>query len=59
VNKTVFIDGQEGTTGLEIHERLAHRADLTLLQIAPDKRKDPAVKREIGERARTWPRSKP
>jgi N-acetyl-gamma-glutamyl-phosphate reductase len=51
VKKSIFIDGQEGTTGLEIHERLARRADLTLLQISPEHRKDPAAKRDIAERA--------
>ena len=39
----IFIDGQEGTTGLEIHERLRGRADLELLEIGADSRKDPAV----------------
>lgn len=41
---TVFVDGQEGTTGLRIHEYLAQRADIQLLKIAADKRKD-AVER--------------
>ena len=36
----IFIDGQEGTTGLQIHDRLAARDDLELLTIADDKRKD-------------------
>ena len=36
----VFVDGQEGTTGLRIHEYLAQRADIEVLSIAPDRRKD-------------------
>jgi N-acetyl-gamma-glutamyl-phosphate reductase len=36
----VFVDGQEGTTGLRIHEYLAQRADIEVLRIAADKRKD-------------------
>ncbi len=44
---TVFVDGQEGTTGLEIYERLAGRADLELLRIAPDKRKDAEARRAL------------
>ena len=36
----VFVDGQEGTTGLRIHEMLARRPDVEVLRIAPDKRKD-------------------
>ncbi len=34
-----FVDGQEGTTGLRIHEMLARRADVEVLRIAPDRRK--------------------
>jgi N-acetyl-gamma-glutamyl-phosphate reductase len=37
---TVFVDGQEGTTGLRIHEVLAGRRDVELLKIDADKRKD-------------------
>ena len=37
---TVFVDGQEGTTGLRIHEYLAQRSDIEVLRIAADKRKD-------------------
>ena len=43
----VYIDGNSGTTGLRIHERLAARADVTLLSLPEEKRKDPAAKKEI------------
>ena len=39
-----FVDGQEGTTGLRIHEYLAQRPDIEVLRIDADKRKD-AVER--------------
>jgi len=42
--KKVFVDGQEGTTGLEINERLLKRDDVEILKIDSDKRKD-AVER--------------
>ena len=35
-----FVDGQEGTTGLRIHEYLAQRDDIEVLRIDADKRKD-------------------
>ena len=41
----VFIDGQAGTTGLEIAGRLKARGDITLLEIADAERKDPARRR--------------
>jgi len=36
----VFVDGSEGTTGLEINERLNKRDDVEILRIDPDKKKD-------------------
>ncbi|MBD5113387.1 MAG: N-acetyl-gamma-glutamyl-phosphate reductase [Ruminococcaceae bacterium] len=36
----VYIDGQEGTTGLKILERFKDRNDIELLRISEDKRKD-------------------
>ena len=44
---TVFVDGQEGTTGLRIHEYLAQRPDIEVLRIAPDKRKDDAERARL------------
>ncbi len=40
----VFIDGQVGTTGLEIAERLHNRADIELLTIAEADRQDPEAR---------------
>jgi N-acetyl-gamma-glutamyl-phosphate reductase len=44
---TVFVDGQEGTTGLRIHEYLAQRADVEVLRIAPERRKDTAERARL------------
>lgn len=37
----VFIDGDQGTTGLQIHQRLQGRADLKLVTLPADRRKNP------------------
>ena len=43
----VYIDGKEGTTGLQIYDRLAARSDIDLLLIDEDKRKDPAERKKL------------
>lgn len=43
----VYIDGQEGTTGLKILERFEGRNDIELLRIDEDKRKDPQERKKL------------
>ena len=43
----VFVDGQEGTTGLRIHEYLAQRSDIEVLRAAPELRKDTAERARL------------
>jgi len=42
----VFIDGDQGTTGLQIHERLRDRTDLKLSTLPAEERKDPQRRAE-------------
>lgn len=43
----VYVDGQEGTTGLQIHELLARRGDLEVLRIDPERRRDEAERARL------------
>ena len=47
----LFIDGQEGTTGLAIHEHLVSRGDVELLEIDQAYRKDDEARRELFQEA--------
>lgn len=42
----VFIDGDQGTTGLQIHERLRDRTDIRVFTLAAAERKDPKRRAE-------------
>ena len=43
---SVFIDGKEGTTGLQIYDRLKARKDINVLQLSEEKRKDIKARKE-------------
>ena len=43
----IFIDGREGTTGLQIDARLACRGDLTVLTLPDELRKDVSARKEM------------
>ena len=43
----IFVDGQEGTTGLRINDYLARRSDIELLKIDSDKRKDATARAQL------------
>jgi N-acetyl-gamma-glutamyl-phosphate reductase len=47
MKKTVFVDGQHGTTGLKLSERLKGRKDIEIIEIPAEKRKDPEAKKAL------------
>ena len=47
----VYIDGKDGTTGLQIYDRLSVRDDIDLLLIDEDKRKDPKERKKLMDAA--------
>ena len=49
--KKIFIDGKAGTTGLRIYERLESRADLEILTLSEEQRKDPVCRKEMLNKA--------
>ena len=45
--KKVFIDGEAGTTGLQVRDRLADREDLEIISAPEDLRKDEATRKKL------------
>ena len=43
----IFIDGQEGTTGLKILERFENRNDIEIIRISEELRKDKAERKRL------------
>ena len=51
MKKNIFIDGEVGTTGLQVRERLSQHPNVNILPVEQSKRKDPSYKKEMLEAA--------
>jgi len=51
MKKNVFIDGEVGTTGLQVRERLAQHPNINILPLEQSKRKDLLYKKEMLEKS--------
>ena len=49
MKKNIFIDGEVGTTGLQVHEKLSQHPNVNILPVDYSKRKDPSYKKEMLE----------
>ena len=49
MKKNIFIDGEVGTTGLQVRERLSQHPNVNILPVDQSKRKDPSYKKEMLE----------
>ncbi len=47
MKKNIFIDGEVGTTGLQVHERLSKHPNVNILVVDQSKRKDPMYKKKM------------
>ena len=53
MKKNIFIDGETGTTGLQVHEKLTKHPNVNILSVNQDKRKDLDYKKEMFEAAKS------
>jgi len=47
MKKDVFIDGETGTTGLQVHEKLSKHPNVNIMSVDQSKRKDISYKKEM------------
>jgi N-acetyl-gamma-glutamyl-phosphate reductase len=47
MKKDIFIDGETGTTGLQVHEKLSKHPNINIMSVDQSKRKDISYKKEM------------